>query len=88
MKESPVGVAQEKVLSALRLTAENFQDANRIFSAIGISVSSKRVGKSSEPVVRMMETTFGGWNAGGDGESYDAEYRNIDLTPIKQWIVN
>ncbi len=87
MKDSPVGVAAEKVLIALGLTAESSREANQIFREIGIVVSAKRIGKSSEPVVRMMETTFGGWNAGGDGESYDVEYRNIDLTPIKQWIV-
>ena len=73
MKDSPVGVAAEKVLIALGLTAESSREANQIFREIGIVVSAKRIGKSSEPV--------------GDGESYDVEYRNIDLTPIKQWIV-
>jgi len=83
---TPIGVAQKKVLDALNLTATDWTDAQRIFEASGIEVTSKRVGRSSEPVVRMMETTISGWNAGGDGESYEREFAKIDLTAIAQWI--
>ena len=85
-KDYPVGSAQEKVLNALGLTATGFSDAERIFSEIGIEVTSKRVGRSSEPVVSELDGYGGGWNVGGDGESYKISYKNTDLTPLAQWI--
>lgn len=85
-KDYPVGSAQEKVLNALGLTATGFSDAERIFNEIGIMVNSKRVGRSSEPVVSLKETARGGWNRGGDGESYTVSYKNIDLSAIAQWM--
>lgn len=85
-KDFPVGAAQEKVLNALGLAATGFSDANRIFDEIGIEVSSKRVGRSSEPVISRKQTSFGGWNPGGDGEEYTVSYKSIDLTPVSQWM--
>jgi len=83
----PVGVAQKKVLDALNLTAADFTAAKQVFESIGIDVTSKRVGRSSEPVVRMMATQYGGWSPDGDGESYERKFAKIDLTAIAQWIV-
>lgn len=85
-KETPVGSAQEKVLNALGLTANSFGDANRIFSEIGIEVGCKRVGRSSEPVITEKPTSFGGWNAGGDGESYEVNYKVADLSKVTHWM--
>ncbi len=82
----PTSVAQDKVLEALGLTATDFTDAERIFAEIGIQVTSKRVGRSSEPVVTELPVEGGGWSAGGDGESYKISYKAIDLTPISQWM--
>lgn len=84
MKNTPVGVAQKKVLDALGITANDWLDANKKFDEIGIMVGSKRVGNSSEPVITVKETDFGGWNPGGDGESFSTELP--DLSAVKQWI--
>lgn len=85
-KDYPVGSAQEKVLNALGLTATGFSDAERIFGELGIEVTSKRVGRSSEPVVSELNSYGGGWNVGGDGESYKISYKDTDLTPLAQWM--
>lgn len=82
----PTSVAQDKVLAALNMTATDFTDAERIFSEIGIVVTSKRVGRSSEPVIERKSTSGGGWNVGGDGEEYQISYKDIDLTPLAQWM--
>ena len=82
----PTSVAQDKVLAALGMTAVDYPDAERIFSEIGIEVTSKRVGRSSEPVVSKLTAYGGGWNAGGDGESYKISYKDTDLTPLAQWM--
>lgn len=84
-KDYPVGSAQEKVLNALGLTATGFSDAERIFNEIGIEVTSKRVGRSSEPVITEKSSTRGGWNS-GDGESYEVNYKDADLSKIAQWM--
>lgn len=85
-QQYPVGSAQEKVLKAIGMTATDFSDAERIFKSIGIEVTSKRVGRSSEPVVAKLDAYGGGWNHDGDGESYKISYKNIDLTPLAQWM--
>jgi hypothetical protein len=82
----PTSVAQNKVLSALGLTAEDYPEAEKVLAAHGIAVSSRRVGRSSEPVVTRLAATFGGWNPGGDGESYEVCYKDIDLSPVSQWM--
>lgn len=71
MKIMPAGVAQTKVLSALGKTAESWQEAEQIFKNLGITVMSKRVGRSSEPVVEFHGVR-GGFNSYGEGETYDA----------------
>lgn len=85
-KDYPVGSAQEKVLNALGLTATGFSDAERIFEKLGLEVTSRRVGRSSEPVITFKDTTRGGWNRGGDGESYEVSYKAFDKSAIAQWI--
>lgn len=85
-KAFPTSVAQDKVLAALNMTANDFTDAERIFAEIGIVVNSKRVGRSSEPVVSRKDSYGGGWNEGGDGESYRISYKSTDLTPLAQWM--
>lgn len=85
-KAFPTSVAQDKVLAALNMTATDFSDAERIFKSIGIEVTSKRVGRSSEPVVSKLNAYGGGWNVGGDGESYKISYKDTDLTPLAQWM--
>ncbi len=85
-KAFPTSVAQDKVLAALNMTATDFTDAERIFAEIGIVVTSKRVGRSSEPVVSRKASDGGGWNVDGDGESYKISYKDTDLTPLAQWM--
>lgn len=87
MAAYPVGSAQRQVLNALNLTAADFTAAEQVFESIGIEVTSRRVGRSSEPVVTMKQTEFGGFNREGDGESWSKSFTKIDLTPIAQWIV-
>ena len=85
-KDYPVGAAQWKVLEALGLTAKGFSEANAIFEKLGISVSSKRVGRSSEPVVSLAASVSGGFNAYGEGETHTTTFTAIDLTPVFQWM--
>lgn len=76
MRTTPVGVAQGKVLNAIGKAAADWQEAEQIFSDLGITVSAKRVGRSSEPVVEFYGIR-GGFNIHGEGETYDA----TTLTP-------
>ena len=85
-KHFPVGATQAKVLTALGLTAENFDHANAIFDRIGIVVSSKRVGRTTEPVVTLRDRVGGGFNEYGEGETWDIPTEDVDLAPIKQWM--
>lgn len=85
-RDYPTGAAQDVILKALNLTANGFSDAERIFAEIGIAVSSKRVGRSSVPVVTRLETHGGGWNAGGDADGYKISYKDVDLSAIAQYM--
>lgn len=71
MKDLPVGVAQKKVLDAINVRAQTWQEAEATFSGIGIVVTSKRVGRSSEPVVKFQPTRRGGFNRDGEGEAWN-----------------
>lgn len=84
---TPVGVAQKKVLDAIGATAETWQEACAIFEKAGIVVGSKRVGRSSEPVVTYDRKAYGGgWNPGGDGaESWDLTEKEV-IAKVKQWM--
>lgn len=85
-RDYPTGVAQDVILKALGLRASGFKDAVRIFAKIGITVSSKRVGRSSVPVVTRLDPYGGGWNAGGDCDGSYNNYESADLSKISQWI--
>jgi hypothetical protein len=87
MRQHPVGKAQQVILSALSLEAESFQEADKLFAARGLSVTPMRQGRQSVPQVRCLDTAGGGFNAHGDGESYDIEYQPVDLDRIKEWLV-
>lgn len=76
MRITPAGIAQTKVLNAIGKTAESWQEAEQIFSDLGIVVMAKRVGRSSEPVIEFNDVR-GGFNVHGEGETYDASI----LTP-------
>lgn len=52
-KDYPVGKAQQIVLDALGMTATGFDDAASKFKELGITVSSKRQGRTSVPVVSV-----------------------------------
>lgn len=86
MANYPVGATQQKVLSALGLAATDFSEAEKLFNDLGIEVSSKRAGRTTEPVVKMKNTEIGGWNVGGDGSTSQLKFRNLDLSAIAQWI--
>lgn len=86
-QQYPVGKAQETVLKALGISANNNGHAEAIFTALGISVSSKRVGRSSVPVVAQLETVGGGWNPGGDGDSWTISLPDVDLSSLARWMV-
>lgn len=88
MSEFPVGKAQKQVLDALGLTANTHAEAVKIFEEIGIAVSSKRVGRTSKPAIKMLDTTRGGFSADGDGYADEITHKEIDFAPVAQWIEN
>ncbi len=84
-RQYPVGVAQRKVLSALGIeNCNSHGHAQQIFDALGITVSSERVGRESVPVVIVND---GGSqrNAGGDYDVWNSS-ENIDLSAISEWM--
>jgi hypothetical protein len=83
-KELLVGVAQKKVLDALGIEGiDTWEGAKRCFAELGIIVASRRVGRSSEPLVWEVEHTRGGWNPGHeDGWSESAPASR--LTPAQR----
>lgn len=83
--QSPVGKAQQEVLNALGLTANNHGHANNIFAEIGIVVSSRRDGRKSVPVV-TKSYTGGGFNAYGEGEESFSNADGLDFSVISQWM--
>lgn len=64
------GKAQDIILNALGIHATSFAHAEHIFAELGIVVKAVRVGRTSQPRVSARAADRGGWNAGGDGESY------------------
>ena len=85
IRQPPVGKAQQAVLDALNLTASNFAEANQVFESIGIVVSSRREGRKSVPVVRVLSRTDGGFNAAGEGVEWK-RFEDADFSSISQWI--
>ena len=84
-KSYPVGKAQQMVLDALGLTAKDFSEANQIFEGLGITVGSKREGRSSVPVVTVKDRFGDGFNAAREGVVY-REHKDHDFSAIEQWI--
>lgn len=84
-RQYPVGSAQQEVLSALGLTANNSGHAAAIFTELGIVVGSRRDGRKSVPVVTKTEIG-GGFNFGGDGDGGYTPSDGLDLSAISQWI--
>lgn len=84
-RQYPVGKAQQAVLSALGITASGASHAEQIFEVLGITVSTKRVGRQSVPVVKRT----GGGSARtsyGDYDVWDSPSEGIDLSAIKKWM--
>ena len=86
-KGFPVGKTQAMVLNALGLNADSFQAADALFAEYGLTVSSKRVGRSVEPEIRLLPHTGGSRNEYGEGDSWANSYKPIDLAPVEKWIV-
>ena len=87
-RQYPISKASMLVLAALDIDAAGLNGqshADQIFAAIGISVSSKRQGRSSVPVV---EKIGGGSsrNAGGDYDVWQSPADDIDLSAVAQWM--
>ena len=82
-KDYPVGKAQQMVLDALGIKASGYSEAERIFSDLGIKVTSKRVGRSSVPVV--TDDRGGAFNADGEGETWGGANAEV-LAKVKQWM--
>ena len=74
-KEFPVGKAQQMVLDAIGMTAENAREAEKIFEDLNIVVLPVRQGKTSVPHVGLTTR-----NMTGD----DSYSRKIDA--LKQWM--
>jgi len=85
MKAYPLSKTQEKVLEALGLTAADFSEAEQIFSELGLVVTSKREGRYTVPVIRVLDRHGGGFNAAGEGVAFD-QYPDADFGAIEQWL--
>lgn len=90
-KGYPVSKTQQMVLEALKLTAKDFTDADRIFANYGFTVTAKRDGKNTVPVIVMLPTekAYSGLAYSEYADSnYDngIEYKHIDLSPVAQWL--
>ena len=85
MKAYAVGKAQKIILEALNLSAETYKEAVDVFAKYGLSVSSKREGRKSVPVVRKLDTYESGFHD-GDGYCEEIPYEKIDLLPIFQFM--
>jgi hypothetical protein len=73
-----VGVAQNKVLQALGITANNFKHADVIFDALGITVSSKR---GTPSVTRKTVSAVSQY-----GEGEETYQEKFDFSAISQWM--
>lgn len=87
LSKTAPGVAQKVILDALGIQANNFAHAKVIFGELGIDVGHKRVGRSSVPVVTKLDRSGGAINIEGDGEVWDDWGPDVDLSAIKEWMV-
>ena len=77
--------AQDVVLTALGATAANMDAANALFAALGITVTAKRVGRISEPVVTFASERVTA-NAWGEGEDDFSTPAHVDLSVLAPWM--
>lgn len=89
MNEYPVGKAQQIVLNALGLKANSAGRANELFEELGLVVRPVRQGRTSVPEITIKNRYAGGWNEGGDGDSW-REYGDLtaeQMQAISPWLV-
>lgn len=87
--EYPVGKAQQIVLNALGLKASGATSANALFEELGLAVRPVRQGRASVPEITLKSRYAGGWNEGGDGDSWRA-YGDLtaeQMQAITPWLV-
>lgn len=89
----PTKSYQDKVLSALGVTAQDCEHADQIFEALGLKVGHKRAGRTTVPVVKILPRQhsyeIGGWNAGGEdgwSETVKMTYPDVDFAAIMQFV--
>lgn len=85
MRTYPVGKTQATVLAALNIAANDFSHAEQIFQDLGLIVTSKRQGRKTIPVVKVLDRQSGAFNAAGEGVIFD-KYPDLDTTKIKKWV--
>lgn len=86
LSKTAPGKAQQVILDALNIQANNFAHAKVIFQELGIDVGHKRVGRSSVPVVTKLDRSGGAINIEGDGEVWDDWGPDVDLSTIQEWM--
>lgn len=87
-KSYPVGRAQWQVCKALGHTEiDTFQEAEDLFKRVGIVVIPVRQGRTTVPSIKRRADVGGGFNAWGEGETYEIGYEKIDFSAIEQWMV-
>lgn len=70
----PVGKAQQVILDALGERASTFQQAEAVFSRLGIVVAARRDGRRSVPVVKLARQSF--------VQSEDGDYGSVTSTSL------
>jgi hypothetical protein len=86
--KTPVGKSQQTILDKLDVHCGCFGQAEAFFTNIGISVVSKREGRKSVPVVYLVDTSGGGINRDGEGESWDGdEVNDYIVALLKDYMV-
>jgi len=84
--KNDVGKTQQKVLDALGITcADSFGHANAIFNRFGLTVSHRREGRSFIPVVTVTGGIHSGFNADGEGDTYETDVIGINRIPA-EWM--
>ena len=86
MADYPVGKAQRMVLEALGLNADSYSEAEELFVQRGLIVKAIRQGRKSVPAITLMDTEGGAMSTGGDGDSWDIEYKDYDKNAIAEWM--
>jgi len=86
MAEYPVGKAQQIILNALSLQAKTYAEAEQLFAARGLAISSVREGRTNRPVVEVLSREGSSFNRDGEGEVWDMHYLPVDLDAIRQYL--